>query len=145
MAEKKQQKKDKLKERSKKVNNDYNEFSSKNSSEDFLNNKNTSNDKIVNSVASSGLSGTEANKENVEEVSAFENNISEDNEEYENDKGFEQAKENNGIIPEDIPQDDNDSVLEEQIKLAAMNEKDPEKKKRLWNEYRKYKGVPQKE
>ena len=33
------------------------------------------------------------------------------------------------MIPEDIPQDDNDSVLEEQIRLAAMNEKDPEKKK----------------
>ena len=77
--------------------------------------------------------------------SAFDNNISEDNAEYENDKGFEQTKENNDIIPEDIPQDDNDSVLEEQIKLAAMNEKDPEKKKRLWNEYRKYKGLPKKE
>ena len=58
---------------------------------------------------------------------------------------FDQGKKNNGMIPEDIPQDDNDSVLEEQIKLAAMNEKDPEKKKRLWNEYRKYKGLPQQE
>jgi len=49
------------------------------------------------------------------------------------------------MIPEDIPQDDNDSILEEQIRLAAINEKDPVKKKRLWNEYRKYKGLPQKE
>ena len=64
---------------------------------------------------------------------------------YENDQRFDQGKSNNGMIPEDIPQDDNDSVLEEQIRLAAMNEKDPEKKKRLWNEYRKYKGLPQKE
>ena len=46
------------------------------------------------------------------------------------------------MVPEDITHDDNDSVLEEQIRLAAMNEKDPEKKKRLWNEYRKYKGLP---
>ena len=64
--------------------------------------------------------------------------------EYENDQEPENEKVKNGnIIPEDIPLDDNDSVLEEQIRLAAMNEKDPEKKKRLWNEYRKYKGVPQ--
>ena len=98
-------------------------------------------DKIVNSVASSEISGTEANRDDIEEVSVFENNISKDTLEYENDQG----EENNSIIPEDIPQDDNDSVLEEQIRLAAMNEKDPEKKKRLWNEYRKYKGLPQKE
>ena len=60
--------------------------------------------------------------------------------EYENDQRFDQGKTNtyNGLIPEDIPQDDNDSVLEEQIRLAAMNEKDPEKKKRLFNEYRKF-------
>ena len=145
LSEKKQQEIEKAKERSKKVNNDYNDFSDQNTSEEFLNNKKTSNNKIVNSVASSELSGTEVNRENVEEVSAYENDTSEDSTEYENTQGFEQTEENNAIIPKDIPQDDNDSVLEEQIKLAAMNEKDPEKKKRLWNEYRKYKGLPQKE
>ncbi len=48
----------------------------------------------------------------------------------------------NGKIPEDIPPADNDSVLEAQIRRAATNETDPEVKKRLWNEYRKYKGLP---
>jgi hypothetical protein len=47
-----------------------------------------------------------------------------------------------GKTPEDIPPADNDSVLESQIRQAAINEKDPEIKKKLWNEYRKYKGLP---
>lgn len=49
---------------------------------------------------------------------------------------------NNGKIPDDIPPVDNDSVLEEQIRLAAINEKDPVIQKKLWNEYRRYKGLP---
>ena len=48
----------------------------------------------------------------------------------------------NGKLPEDIPPADNDSVLEAQIRQAAINETDPAVKKRLWNEYRKYKGLP---
>lgn len=49
----------------------------------------------------------------------------------------------NGKLPEDIPASDNDSILEAQIRQAAVGEKDPELKKKLWNEYRKYKGLPQ--
>lgn len=49
---------------------------------------------------------------------------------------------NNGKLPEDIPPADNDSVLEGQIRQAAINEKDPAVQKKLWNEYRKYKGLP---
>ncbi|MDA9708049.1 hypothetical protein N9V56_01215 [Alphaproteobacteria bacterium] len=145
LSEKKPQEIDKREGKSKKVNNEYNSFSSKNNREEFLNNRNNNNKK-VDSVASSELSGTEITEENVETTTTFENNTSEDIVEYENDQRFDQGETNinNGIIPEDIPQDDNDSVLEEQIRLAAMNEKDPEKKKRLWNEYRKYKGLPQK-
>ena len=146
LSEKKPQEIDKQEGKSKKVNNEYNSFSSKNNREEFLNNRDTNNKK-VDSVASSELSGTEITEENLETTSTFENTTSEDIVEYENDQRFDQGetKTNNGMIPEDIPQDDNDSVLEEQIRLAAMNEKDPEKKKRLWNEYRKYKGLPQKE
>ena len=48
-----------------------------------------------------------------------------------------------GKLPEDIPPADNDSVLEAQIRQAAMNETDPETRKKLWREYRKYKGLPQ--
>ncbi len=47
----------------------------------------------------------------------------------------------NGKIPDDIPLDDNDDVLARQIKNAALNEADPEKQKKLWNEYRKYKNL----
>ena len=146
LPEKKPQEVDKQEGKSKKVNNEYNSFSSKNNREEFLNNRDTNNKK-VDSVASSELSGTEITEENLETTSTFENTTSEDIVKYENDQRFDQGETNtnNGMIPEDIPQDDNDSVLEEQIRLAAMNEKDPEKKKRLWNEYRKYKGLPQKE
>lgn len=49
---------------------------------------------------------------------------------------------NNGKLPEDIPSANNDSVLEAQIRQAAINEKDPVIQKKLWNEYRKYKGLP---
>ena len=147
LSEKKPQEIDKREGKSKKVNNEYNSFSSKNNREEFLNNRNNNNKKKVDSVASSDLSGTEITEENLETTSTFENTTSEDIVKYENDQRFDQGETNtnNGMIPEDIPQDDNDSVLEEQIRLAAMNEKDPEKKKRLWNEYRKYKGLPQKE
>ena len=145
LSEKKSQEIDKQEGKSKKVNNEYNSFSSKNNREESLNNRN--NNKKVDSVASSELSGTEITEENLETTSTFENTTSEDIVKYENDQRFDQGETNinNDMIPEDIPQDDNDSVLEEQIRLAAMNEKDPEKKKRLWNEYRKYKGLPQKE
>ncbi len=50
----------------------------------------------------------------------------------------------NGKIPEDIPPADNDSILEAQIRAAAMNEPDPAVRERLWDEYRKYKGLPTK-
>ncbi len=45
----------------------------------------------------------------------------------------------NGRGPEDIPAADNDSILAAQIRQAAMREADPEKQKRLWEEYRRYK------
>ena len=45
-------------------------------------------------------------------------------------------------IPNDIPEPDNDSVLEAQIRRAAMEETDPKIRAELWNEYRKYKGLP---
>ena len=46
--------------------------------------------------------------------------------------------------PEDIPPTDNDDAVATQIRLAAEIEKDPVKKDKLWNEYRKYKGLPTK-
>ena len=49
----------------------------------------------------------------------------------------------NGKTPDDIPDADNDSVFEAQIRAAAMAETDPDIKKNLWNEYRRYKGLPE--
>ena len=48
----------------------------------------------------------------------------------------------NGTTPKDIPGANNDDVIAAQIRLAAEIEQDPVKKKKLWNEYRKYKGLP---
>ena len=50
----------------------------------------------------------------------------------------------NGKAPEDIPPADNDSVVEAQLRQAAIAEKDSQKKKKLWNEYRRYKGLSEK-
>ncbi len=47
-----------------------------------------------------------------------------------------------GALPEDIPVANNDDAVAAQIRLAAEIEKDPIKKEKLWNEYRKYKGLP---
>jgi hypothetical protein len=47
----------------------------------------------------------------------------------------------NGKIPEDIPLVANDDAIAAQIRIAAESEADPEIRKKLWNEYRKYKGI----
>ena len=51
----------------------------------------------------------------------------------------------NGKIPDDIPDAGNDSVFEAQIRAAAMAETDPDTQKNLWNEYRRYRGLPEQE
>ena len=43
--------------------------------------------------------------------------------------------------PEDIPDGSNDDVVARQLREAAMREPDPKVRERLWNEYRKYKGL----
>ena len=40
-----------------------------------------------------------------------------------------------------LPSANNDDAIAAQIRLAAEAEQDPEIKKKLWNEYRKYKGM----
>ena len=51
----------------------------------------------------------------------------------------------NGKIPDDVRDLGNDSVFGAQIRAAAMAETDPDTQKNLWNEYRKYKGLPEQE
>ena len=49
----------------------------------------------------------------------------------------------NGKLPEDIPPADNDDIIAKQIREAALAEPDPQKQAKLWNEYRRYKGIPE--
>ena len=51
----------------------------------------------------------------------------------------------NGKLPEDIPSVENDDIIAKQFRQAAMDETDPATKAKLWNEYRRYKGLPVKE
>ena len=43
--------------------------------------------------------------------------------------------------PADIPSGNDDSVFARQLREAAMREPDPEIREKLWDEYRKYKGI----
>ena len=92
------------------------------------------------SVANQEITGTET------ESTLSQDNSSENSNEPENANN-ESVKVNggsttNGVKPKDIPATDNDDVIAAQIRLAAEIEKDPVKKEKLWNEYRKYKGLP---
>lgn len=113
----------------------------------------TSNSIGSKSIASSDMTGTIKPAESAEEngasrqagmdaigdMTALEGNADEDGTWQEGG-----VTADNGKIPEDIPPADNDSVLEAQIRQAAINETDPEVKAKLWDEYRRYKGLPSK-
>ena len=43
--------------------------------------------------------------------------------------------------PEDIPTGNDDGIVARQLREAAMQEADPEVREKLWNEYRKLKGI----
>lgn len=88
----------------------------------------------VESVAAEGVQGTEAPEEAGATVAGSERPTS---------SGGVRS-DTFGDIPDDIPEPDNDSVLEAQIRRAAMEETDPRIRAELWNEYRKYKGLPPK-
>ena len=101
------------------------------------------------SVASSTLSGTESPKvgssaEDNSKVEKSDVSSASQSENNENSMNKRNILAGNGKFPEDIPSADNDGALAAQIRYAAENETDPVKKAQLWNEYRKYKGLPQK-
>lgn len=113
------------------------------------NSSNSPSEKEGASVASSMMSGTELPKVG----SAAEDNIKVEKSDVSSALRSAKNKNNmnkgnilagNGKLPEDIPSADNDGALAAQIRYAAENETDPVKKVQLWNEYRKYKGLPQK-
>jgi len=92
------------------------------------------------STASAGMSGTLAPVEQEVSTSGKAGGLAEP---VTSDKRNKSGKSlGSGKVPDDIPPADNDSILEEQIRQAATNETDPVIKEKLWNEYRKYKGLP---
>ena len=90
-------------------------------------------DGAVESVAAEGVQGTEAPEEAGATVAGSEQPT----------RSGGVRSDTSGDIPDDIPEPDNDSVLEAQIRRAAMEETDPRIRAELWNEYRKYKGLPE--
>lgn len=90
------------------------------------------------SAASEAMQGTEAETEQ-DAVAASDASA-----EISSDESTEQVLSgpaDNGSIPEDIPPAENDDAIAAQIRIAAEAETDPEIRKKLWNEYRKYKGM----
>ena len=92
-------------------------------------------------IASSAISGTElpAAEDSAQEES--ENNLALQTTNIKNGNNQGGVSTTNGKLPDDIPSADNDSALAAQIRRAAENETDPNKRKLLWDEYRKYKGL----
>ena len=92
-------------------------------------------------IASSTISGTElpAAKDDAQEESEDSLALQTINNKNGNYQGSVSTA--NGKQPDDIPSANNDSALAAQIRRAAVNETDPIKKKLLWDEYRKYKGL----
>lgn len=43
--------------------------------------------------------------------------------------------------PDDIPMSLDDDIISKQLREAALAEEDPALRERLWEEYRKYKGL----
>lgn len=91
---------------------------------------------VLESLASPGIEGTES----TETIESIESTADVATIEQLEQKQVGQGL-NNGAVPEDIVDVDNDNVVAGQIRLAAELEQDPVKKEKLWNEYRKYKGL----
>jgi hypothetical protein len=100
------------------------------------------------SSPSKGISGTEKASESNQSTSVNQGNSEESGPERGSEVSQNIEKKDkvsdNGKFPEDISPADNDSVVEAQLRKAAIAEKDPQKKRKLWNEYRRYKGLLEK-
>ncbi|HEC74428.1 MAG TPA: hypothetical protein ENI26_08655 [Methylophaga aminisulfidivorans] len=92
------------------------------------------------SVASDAMQGTESEAESSPNV-AGSADVDPMEEETSSSTAPTGKSLDNGRLPEDIPPADNDDAIAAQIRVAAESETDPEIRKKLWNEYRKYKGM----
>lgn len=99
------------------------------------------------SVASSAMSGTQTPKSNSQSGNSNgsgSSDSSQSSQDMDETSVMRNGKKmgSSGKLPEDIPSAENDDILAAQIRYAAEQETDPVKKKQLWDEYRKYKGLP---
>jgi len=94
----------------------------------------------LDSMASSEMTGTET-ESTLPPIDSSEATSGSENSNNESVK-VKEGGNTNGGKPKDIPAADNDDAIAAQIRLAAEIEQDPVKKEKLWNEYRKYKGLP---
>ena len=103
--------------------------------------ENSKGENIEEATASSAISGTKlpAGEDSSQEES--ENNFALQTRDIKNGNYQGGISTANGKRPDDIPSVNNDSALAAQIRRAAENETDPNKRKLLWDEYRKYKGL----
>jgi len=103
-----------------------------------------SNESGVESVASPLMTGTETESSLPPSGSPEDSGMLENAPESAGNEAFAiyAGSSGSGALPEDIPVANNDDAVAAQIRLAAELEKDPIKKQKLWNEYRKYKGLP---
>ncbi len=58
-------------------------------------------------------------------------------------QNYRPAIEPNGKLPEDIPSSQGDDIIAQKFRQAAIEEPDAKTKARLWNEYRRYNGLPE--
>ncbi len=104
---------------------------------------NGDNDSEQGSVASSTITGTEEQASNsASDAAPSDDSSSSETTSQDSTQETAGSTNSNGGKPEDIPSADNDDVIAAQIRRAAEIEQDPVKKERLWDEYRKYKGLP---
>jgi hypothetical protein len=104
---------------------------------------NTGSEAGLDSAASPEMTGTEtASTSSPVEPNTSDGDNTADNNTNDGSINVKGGSSSNGVRPEDIPAADNDDAIAAQIRLAAEIEKDPVKKEKLWNEYRKYKGLP---
>lgn len=102
-------------------------------------------------TASSSIQGTSPKLSDQTKVETTDTQTGSETNTSESETDVEQAVGNvsspqpssNGKVPDDIPPADNDSIFAAQIRAAAEAETDPVTRAKLWNEYRKYKGLPE--
>ena len=90
------------------------------------------------SIASDAMQGTETEATENTATGSASNAQQQD---ATSEQNTSSAAVGNGKIPEDIPSADNDDAIAAQIRKAAELETDPEIREKLWDEYRKYKGM----